>query len=70
MTRQHRNELVRRFAFPRRRIFFLGDFDPDDPPEREILDPWGTPAAVYQRIYEQIDRSVRGCVEILSILPE
>jgi protein-tyrosine phosphatase len=70
MTRHHRNELMRRFAFPRQRVFFLGDFDLEDPPEREIPDPFGLGTAAFQKTYDQIDRSVRGFVEILSILPE
>jgi protein-tyrosine phosphatase len=70
MTRHHRNELIRRFAFPHQRIFLLGDFDGDDPPEREIPDPFGVTADVFQKIFEQIDRSVRGLAEILTTLPK
>ncbi|MGQ0704458.1 MAG: low molecular weight protein-tyrosine-phosphatase [Gemmatimonadales bacterium] len=64
MTRRHRKELIRLGIAPER-IALLGDFDVADPPEREIVDPYGQSDAVFERVFGQIERSVQGFCEIL-----
>jgi protein-tyrosine phosphatase len=65
MTRRHRSELIHRFRVPPGRVMLLGDFDPEDPPEREIPDPFGVGDATFKRILAQIDRSIAGFVQSL-----
>lgn len=60
MTRSHRDHLIRRFGVSRERIELLGDFDVEDPPYREISDPYGHPEEEFKRVFGQIERSVEG----------
>lgn len=60
MTRSQRAQLIRQFGVPPDRIELLGDFDPEDPPYREIVDPYGQPDDVFRKVFDQIERSLDG----------
>ena len=60
MTRRHRTEFMQRFGVPSDRIELLGDFDVDDPPYREIADPYGREPEEFVRVFDQIERAVDG----------
>lgn len=60
MTRSQRAKLIRQFGVPRDRIELLGDFDTEDPPYREIVDPYGQPDDVFRKVFDQIERSLDG----------
>ena len=60
MTRSHRGVFIRQFGVPAGRIELLGDFDVDDPPYREIADPYGRDVAEFERVFDQIERAVDG----------
>jgi protein-tyrosine-phosphatase len=60
MTHNQRVRLVTEFGVPKERIELLGDFDIEDPPYREILDPYGKSDAVFAEVFSQIDRSIGG----------
>ena len=60
MTHSQRAQLVSEFGVRQDRIELLGDFDQEDPPHREILDPYGKSEAVFVEVFSQIDRSVDG----------
>lgn len=64
MTRSQKRELIREFAVESRRIELLGDFDTEDPPYREILDPYGKSDEEFDRVFSQIDRSVDGLLQV------
>mgnify|MGYP002398308835 CR=1 FL=1 len=66
MTRSQRRQLIREFAVDDGRIELLGDFDAEDPPYREILDPYGKSDEEFRRVFSQIDRSVNGLLDIWS----
>lgn len=61
MTRDHRDLLVRTYGIADR-IELLADFDLDDPPAREIADPYGADDVEFNRVFDQIDRSIAGLV--------
>ncbi len=61
MTRDHRDSLLRTYGVGGR-IELLADFDLDDPPAREIADPYGADEAEFNRVFDQIDRSLAGLV--------
>lgn len=63
MTRSQRRQLIREYAVESERIELLGDFDTEDPPYREILDPYGKSDEEFDRVFSQIDRSVDGLVQ-------
>lgn len=69
MTRRHRDELVRCFGIPPERVELLGDFDPADPPQREIADPYGQSDEFFQEVFGQIERSIVGFCATLIKLP-
>lgn len=60
MTRSQQAQLMRQFGVPRDRIELLGDFDTEDPPYREIVDPYGHPDDVFRKVFDQIERSLDG----------
>ena len=60
MTRRQREQLVNEFGVPVERIELLGDFDAEDPPFREIADPYGKSDEVFTRVFLQIERCVDG----------
>jgi len=66
MTREHLEALRRQFPL-RDRLELLADFDVDDPPAREIADPYGADDAEFTRVFDQIDRSIDGLVRQLRI---
>ena len=69
MTRRQREELIRRFGVSPERVELLGDFDPTDPPWREIPDPYGQSEEFFQQVFGQIERSIHGFWAILIKLP-
>jgi protein-tyrosine phosphatase len=64
MTRLQQNLLVAQFGVPEDGVELLGDFDNEDPPYREIPDPYGKSDAEFERVFSQIERSVDGLCEI------
>lgn len=64
MTRSQRNDLQSQFGVSSASIELLGDFDTDDPPSREISDPYGHPAEEFKRVFGQIERSLQGLCAI------
>lgn len=60
MTRHQRDRLIAQFGVPAERIELLGDFDIDDPPYREIGDPYGKSDDEFRRVFGQIERSLDG----------
>jgi protein-tyrosine phosphatase len=67
MTRAQRDQLLAGFGVPDDRVELLGDFDVDDPPRREIPDPYGKPDEEFRRVFSQIERSVAGLRAIWSV---
>jgi protein-tyrosine phosphatase len=56
---------LRSRGVPMSRLVVLGDLDPLPLGTRAIRDPWGTDAAVFDAVYERIDRCVAelaGCL--------
>lgn len=66
MTHRQRAQLVSEFGVRPDRIELLGDFDQEDPPHREILDPYGKSDEVFEDVFSQIDRSVDGLLAAWS----
>lgn len=64
MTHDQRDTLLKQFGIRRERVELLADFDAEDPPTREIEDPYGRSDDEFRRVFDQIDRSVRGLVSI------
>lgn len=64
MTKAQREQLVSEFGIARNSIELLGDFDTDDPPYREIPDPYGKPDSEFRRVFAQIQRSADGLCSI------
>lgn len=60
MTRRQREQLIEQFGVPVERIELLGDFDVEDPPFREIADPYGKSDDEFRRVFTQIERSLDG----------
>jgi protein-tyrosine-phosphatase len=66
MTHALRDYLIQRCGSPKACTELLGDFDIDNPPYREIPDPYGKPDAEFERVFTQIERSVKGLCESWS----
>lgn len=49
-----------------RRVFWLGDFDPEWSGKRAILDPWGKPVADFEITFDRIARCVDEVARILT----
>ncbi len=64
MTRSQRNILTRQFGVPQDRIELLGDFDVEDPPSREIADPYGQSDEQFKAVFNGIARSIDGLCAI------
>lgn len=64
MTRAQRQQLLVEFGIPEDRVELLGDFDMEDPPRREIPDPYGKPDEEFRNVFSQIERSVTGLCAI------
>jgi protein-tyrosine phosphatase len=60
MTRAQRDQLLGEFGVQGDCVELLGDFDVEDPPRREIPDPYGKPDEEFRRVFGQIERSVTG----------
>lgn len=60
MTRRQREQLIHQFGVRDERIELLGDFDAEDPPFREIADPYGKSDEEFRRVFTQIERSIDG----------
>ena len=58
-------ELRRRFGKPVSQVLVLGDFDPAEASPRGIEDPFGRPAAVYDRVNARIERCAAGLAEVV-----
>ena len=69
MTRRQRENLIRRFGVSPERVELLGDFDPTDPPRREIPDPYSRSEEFFQEVFGQIERSIQGLCATLIKLP-
>jgi len=67
MTRGQRDQLLEEYGVPGDRVELLGDFDTDDPPRREIPDPYGKSAEEFRRVFSQIERSVAGLSAIWAL---
>ncbi|CAN5897455.1 hypothetical protein BH23GEM9_BH23GEM9_31800 [soil metagenome] len=61
MDPRQRRGLVRRFGSASR-VLVLGDFDPAPIETRAVRDPYSHPAAVFEDVYERIER----CVAVLA----
>jgi protein-tyrosine phosphatase len=60
MTRAQRDLLIRQFGVRADGVELLGDFDTEDPPSRDILDPYGKADEVFRTVFTQIERSIAG----------
>jgi protein-tyrosine phosphatase len=60
MTRTQRELLIQQFGVTRGQVELVGDFDVEDPPYREILDPYGRSDEEFRRVFLQIERSIEG----------
>lgn len=58
MDTRQRREVAARADRPRREILVLGDLDPRPIRRRTIRDPWSQDEAVFEAVYERIDRCV------------
>lgn len=54
------------FGVPAERVLVLGDLDPGPIRLRSIGDPYGRPAAEFERTYDRIDRCIKALGELLS----
>ncbi len=66
MTHNQRATLVRQFGVGPEQIELFGDFDPTDPPHREIRDPYGEPDGVFLEVFAQIERSAEGLSSLMK----
>ena len=66
MTHRQREQLLTQFGIDAQRVELLGDFDIEDPPRRQIDDPYGRSDDEFRRVFAQIDRSVAGLSVILA----
>lgn len=58
---------LRQFAGPdMKRVFWLGDFDPEWAGKRAIIDPWGKPREEFDRTFARIERCVDEVVRVLK----
>ena len=46
-----------------RRVFWLGDLDPEWAGKRAIADPWGRPRAEFEEVFERIERCVDAALD-------
>ncbi len=58
-------EIRRRFGKPSSQVLVLSDFDPIEATPRAIDDPFGQPAATYDRVYGRIERCSAALTERL-----
>ena len=58
-------EIRRRFGKPSGQVLVLSDFDPVEAAPRAIDDPFGQPAATYDRVYARIERCSAALTELL-----
>ncbi len=66
MTRRQREQLLSQFGVEAQRVELLGDFDIEDPPLRDIDDPYGRSDAEFRRVFAQIDRSITGLSALIA----
>lgn len=60
MDQEQRRAVCDRFGCRPRDVFLLGDFDPQPIRTRAIQDPIERPLAVYDEVYDRIERCVAG----------
>lgn len=61
LSAKHVRRLRREVGLQGRRYLILGDLDPTPVESRTILDPWGEPPEVFDKVFERIDR----CLDVL-----
>lgn len=64
MTRAQRIALIQEHGFQAAQVELLADFGAAEAPTREIPDPYGKPAEVFEAVFDQIDRAVDTLVAI------
>jgi protein-tyrosine-phosphatase len=57
---------IRRLAKRQVHVLVLGDLDPQLPPSRTVVDPWGASDDVFDASYDRIERCVGALVRLMS----
>jgi protein-tyrosine-phosphatase len=65
MESRHAVRVMRQFRVSPDRVLVLGDLDPESPPTRSILDPYGQSREVFAATYARIDRCVSELARVL-----
>ena len=63
MSRAQARDAVREAGVPASRLELLGDLDPEEVLQRDIPDPYGESAEVFERVFDRIDRCLSDLVQ-------